>query len=336
MPVHDGEARRARVVVAGLGCLGRVSQAMALPVAAGLLLLLLLSPQEAAATSYYLSSAGDDSSPGTSPATPWRTLGRVGELKLRVGDELLLRKGDSWIVESGDALVLRGASGLVSSYGNSTDTQPLIQVSSRGRWGACVRLYDATRLTVSGLRLTGCGAGVLVSQTLPETRDIAIERNVFADIRGVMQKFLPAGSSAPQPWTQDWGTAVALAALNTSTAPTKTVNLTVANNVAVRIDQFYTNTQPGPGWNDGKGTQRMSLSVEGAAVRGNTVQACGYNCYEMGGTTHTTVSDNVFLRDTPPDMFVCECSADLPAVPSPGHCKVKGSARAQMARRTSS
>eukprot|EP01045_Picozoa_sp_COSAG04_P022879 COSAG04_NODE_2646_length_3808_cov_2.084120_3_plen_151_part_00 len=102
---------------------------MAQHVLAGLLLVLLL-PQEAAATSYYLSSAGDDSSPGTSPATPWRTLGRVGELKLRVGDELLLRKGDSWIVESGDALVLRGASGLVSSYGNSTDSQPLIQVSS--------------------------------------------------------------------------------------------------------------------------------------------------------------------------------------------------------------
>ena len=95
------------------------------------------------------------------------------------------------------------------------------------------------------------------------------------------------------------------------------MNLTVANNAAVRIDQFYTNTQPGPGWNDGKGTQRMSLAVEGAAVRGNTVQACGYNCYELGGTTPTTVSDNVFLRDTPPDMFVCECSADLPTVPSP-------------------
>jgi hypothetical protein len=147
---------------------------------------------------------------------------------------------------------------------------------------------------------------VLVTQTVAETRDIAIVANVFADIRGPMQKFLPAGSSAPDPWVQDWGIAVALAMLNTSSVGSagKTVNLTVANNAAVRIDQFYTNTQPGPGWNDGPGTQRMGLTVEGAVLRGNTVQACGYNCVEMGGTTHMTVSDNVFLRDTPPDMFV--------------------------------
>jgi hypothetical protein len=48
----------------------------------------------------------------------------------------------------------------------------------------------------------------------------------------------------------------------------------------------------------------MSLIVEGCALRGNTVQGCGYNCVEMGGTTHMTLSDSVFLRDTPPDMFV--------------------------------
>ena len=52
------------------------------------------------------------------------------------------------------------------------------------------------------------------------------------------------------------------------------------------------------------GAERMSLTVEGCALRGNTVQGCGYNCVEMGGTTHMTLSDSVFLRDTPPDMFV--------------------------------
>ena len=48
----------------------------------------------------------------------------------------------------------------------------------------------------------------------------------------------------------------------------------------------------------------MNLQVEGCALRGNTVQGCGYNCVEMGGITHMTLSDSVFLRDTPPDMFV--------------------------------
>lgn len=53
-----------------------------------------------------------------------------------------------------------------------------------------------------------------------------------------------------------------------------TANLTVANNVGVRVDQFYTNFQPGPGWNDGPNEQRMQLNVQGAQLRGNTVQVC--------------------------------------------------------------
>ncbi len=222
--------------------------------------MLVLLSRSAGATTYYISSStGDDSAEGTSPTSPWRSLPSEAWPAwpgLRsAGDSLLLRQGDSWIVESGDALVLTNASGTLGSYhyGNSSTTQPLIQVSSRGSWSACVRLYDATELTVTGLRLTGCSAGVLVTQSVPLTKNLAIVNNVFADIRGPMQLFLPAGSSAPAPWVQDWGVAVALATKNTTKNPggCKTVNLTVANNAAVRIDQFYTNAQPGPGWNDG-------------------------------------------------------------------------------------
>ena len=263
--------------------------------------------QSASATRYFISSSGgDDIAAGTSPDSAWRSLSRASQQQLSAGDALLLRRGDSWIVETGDALVLRNCSGLVGAYqpGNGSSTQPLIQVSSRGSWAACVRLYDASDITISNLRLAGCGAGILVTQTRRETKNIAIINNVFADIRGPMQKFLPAGSSAPQPWVQDWGVAIALATLNTTTTPTKTVNLTVANNAAVRIDQFYTNNQPGPGWNDGHGGSRMSLTVEGCQLHANTVQACGYNCIEMGATTQMSLKDSVFLRDTPPDMFV--------------------------------
>ena len=88
-----------------------------------------------------------------SPATAWKSLRRAGSVRLAAGDALLLKRGEQWIRESGDALVLRNASGLVSSYGKPTQSQPLIQVSSRGSWAACVRLYDATQLTVTGLRL---------------------------------------------------------------------------------------------------------------------------------------------------------------------------------------
>ena len=165
--------------------------------------------------------------------------------------------------------------------------------------------FNPTDITITNLRLAGCGAGVLVTQTVPLTRNIAIVGNVFADIRGPMSRFLPAGSSAPEPWAQDWGCAIALAADNSTYGATlSTENLTVANNVGVRIDQFYSNNQPGPGWNDGPKEQRMGLPAHGVVLSNNTVQACGYNCVEMGGTTHMTVSSNVFLRDTPPDMFV--------------------------------
>jgi hypothetical protein len=300
-----------------------------LPLTSSRLVLLLISTTTSHAATFYLSSsAGDDSGDGSTPTSPWRSLERAGRLNLSVGDSLLLKQGDSWIVDAGDALVLRNASGLVSSYHHGNDsTQPLIQVSSRGSWAACVRLYDATELTVAGLRLAGCSAGVLVTQSVPATKNIAIVNNVFADIRGPMQLFLPAGSSRPAPWVQDWGVAVALATLNTTKnwRACMTSNLTVANNAAVRIDQFYTNAQPGPGWNDGPlnsgslnawssrraqrgigsrtvepaaagagrrrrrlqdGATRMSLQVDGCSLRGNTVQGCGYNCVEMGGTKH--------------------------------------------------
>jgi hypothetical protein len=160
-----------------------------------------------AATYYVSSSTGDDSADGTSPSSPWRSLPASHWQGLQSpSDSLLLRQGDSWIVESGDALVLTNASGTVSSYhhGNGSTTQPLIQVSSRGSWAACVRLYDATELTVTGLRLTGCSAGVLVTQSVTLTKNLAIVDNVFADIRGPMQLFLPAGSTSPAPWVQDW------------------------------------------------------------------------------------------------------------------------------------
>jgi hypothetical protein len=250
-------------------------------------LVLALSPSAGAVTYYLSSSTGDDSADGTSPASPWRSLPGSGWQGLRsVGDSLLLRQGDSWIVDSGDALVLTNASGTLGSYhhGNSSTTQPLIQVSSRGSWSACVRLYDATDLTVTGLRLTGCSAGVLVTQSVPLTKNLAIVNNVFSDIRGPMQLFLPAGSSAPAPWVQDWGVAVALATKNTSKTTQKTVNLTVANNAAVRIDQFYTNAQPGPGWNDGPmHPGEAKISAWGSRAGGRRGR------FEQAGRSSTTI-----------------------------------------------
>jgi hypothetical protein len=113
-------------------------------------------------TTYYISSAlGDDSNAGTVVSAPWQSLERAQRVQLRSADALLLRRGDSWIIESGDGLVLTNASGTIGAYqdGNTTlvKSQPLIQVSSRGAWAACVRLFDPTDLTVSAPSATSVG-----------------------------------------------------------------------------------------------------------------------------------------------------------------------------------
>lgn len=116
----------------------------------------------ATGTTYYISSSlGDDSNAGTVVSAPWQSLERAQRVQLRSVDALLLRRGDSWIIESGDALVLTNASGTIGAYqdGNTTlvKSQPLIQVSSRGAWAACVRLFDPTDLTVSAPSATSFG-----------------------------------------------------------------------------------------------------------------------------------------------------------------------------------
>ena len=45
---------------------------------------------------------------------------------------------------------------------------------------------------------------VTVLDTMYNGKNLAIVDNVFADIRGPMQLFLPAGSTSPAPWVQDW------------------------------------------------------------------------------------------------------------------------------------
>lgn len=114
-------------------------------VIAALALMLLLSAHQlpfAVATNYYVSSNGSDAAQGTTPLTAWRTLGRAAKVSLTATDALLLRRGDEWVLDGndGDALVLVNASGVIGAYGSS-GTQPLIQVSSRGKWAACLRLW---------------------------------------------------------------------------------------------------------------------------------------------------------------------------------------------------
>ncbi len=47
-------------------------------------------------TLYYISNAGDDENNGTSPETPWQTIGHVNAQTLSAGDAILFKRGDIW------------------------------------------------------------------------------------------------------------------------------------------------------------------------------------------------------------------------------------------------
>ncbi|WP_331770239.1 right-handed parallel beta-helix repeat-containing protein (plasmid) [Embleya sp. NBC_00888] len=108
-----------------------------------------------AGTTYYVDATnGADSRAGTTPATAWRTLDKVGAATLRAGDTVAFKRGQSWtgtlkLSRSGTAT----AAITVGAYG--TGTSPVV----RGG-GSCVAITGAY-WTVRDLRLTGCDwAGV--------------------------------------------------------------------------------------------------------------------------------------------------------------------------------
>jgi hypothetical protein len=55
-----------------------------------------LVPVAVAATTYYVSPTGSDSNSGTTPASPWRTVGRVNSAVLRPGDGVLFEGGQTF------------------------------------------------------------------------------------------------------------------------------------------------------------------------------------------------------------------------------------------------
>ena len=83
------------------------------------------------ARTYYISSGeGNDDWAGTSSATAWQTLSRLGRVSLQAGDTVLLRRGDEW----GESLVLsrlRGSQSepiVVAAYGSGA--KPRLQPRS--------------------------------------------------------------------------------------------------------------------------------------------------------------------------------------------------------------
>jgi hypothetical protein len=107
----------------------------------------------AAGVSYYVSPSGDDAGAGTSPSSPWRTLGRVNRVALAPGDRILLQGGATLA----GTLVLDSADGgtpqkpvVVTSYGGARAT---IAAGA----GDAILIYNTGGIEIRRLVLRGSG-----------------------------------------------------------------------------------------------------------------------------------------------------------------------------------
>jgi hypothetical protein len=102
---------------------------------------------------YYISLDGDDSSPGTSPAKAWRTIGRVNQQDFAPGDRILFRGGDTFqgtiILSADDAGTAVSRLGL-SSYGEG-------KAIISGRESEALKADSCIYLTVEHMEFTGLG-----------------------------------------------------------------------------------------------------------------------------------------------------------------------------------
>jgi Right handed beta helix region len=108
--------------------------------------------QEAkASATYYVSAAGSDANAGTA-SKPFRTLGKIGKLKLLAGTRIFLRGGDTLV----GPLALRGTGSannpiVVDSYGEG---KAIIKST-----GSAVTATDLSGLHLHNLHVIGTGSG---------------------------------------------------------------------------------------------------------------------------------------------------------------------------------
>ena len=131
-----------------------------------------------AATTYYVSPSGSDSSNGTSPTTPWKTIAKVNGTSLSAGQSVLFEGGQTFAGEidpNGS-----GASGAPTTYGSYGTGNAIISghpatyptgswitysnlILDGGNAGDCVDTYSgaaATHITFNGVEIRNCFNGI--------------------------------------------------------------------------------------------------------------------------------------------------------------------------------
>ena len=122
------------------------------------------------ASTFYVSPAGNDKAAGTTPATAWRTLGKVNSAKLTAGDRVLFKGGGRF---TGQLVFTKTDTGdaahpiEVGTYGSGHAT-----IVASGGNGSAIVVYDTAGISLSGLTVVG--------QSSPRPKGIGI--NLFNDL----------------------------------------------------------------------------------------------------------------------------------------------------------
>ncbi|MFI6815917.1 right-handed parallel beta-helix repeat-containing protein [Nonomuraea sp. NPDC050328] len=110
----------------------------------------------AATSTYYVDPAGDDTADGRTPATAWKSLGKVNAQTFQPGDTVGFKAGGQWtgqLAPKGSGTSAEPIT--ITSYG--TGTKPLI--AGGGAVDAAVKLQNQHDIVVSGLEVTNTGSG---------------------------------------------------------------------------------------------------------------------------------------------------------------------------------
>ena len=249
-------------------------------------------------TTFYLSdSLGNDTHAGTTPFEPWQTFSHATSIinsGYVTNSTLLLLSGDVFTLSTA-AFFQNLNNFTLSSYSTSDMNtsllrRPALLRPSTSAAGPTLTFDESTNINVIGIEIQGGEVGIALTYGAggigPSSYDgnVQISDCYFEKIRGLNYN---ASSGS---W---WGSAIALAA---GRWPVLIKNITITDNIVNGSDTFFKNEVPWPPWT------RAELS--NVTISRNSLTKNGYNVLFLDSVSNVIVSNNVFLDNTPFELFV--------------------------------
>lgn len=255
-----------------------------------------MPPPSAEAKTYYLDAVkGSDGNDGLSENTPWLTLEKAGQIKLKAGDRLLLKKGSEF-------------HGVLEVSGKGSQTE-IIEVGSYGSGNApkiignddseyAVRILNSEYLTLSGLEIVNTGRERKAGRTglKIECKDYGLSRSITVsdifihDVNGSLVKEQGGGSGI---YIINHGNSIA----------SRFDGITIEN---CHIKDCARNAMIWSGYYDRKNW----LANTNVVVRGNLIEGVPGDGIVPIGCDGTLIEYNV-MRDCPDILPMTEAAAGI-------------------------